>query len=221
MMMPLCLVTDRCRLSPDARTPRDQVLALAVWLEEAVTAGVDLVCIRERDVSARLLGELLRAVRSCAQGSRTRVVASDRVDVAVAEGVDGVHLRGDGPPVARARSLGPSGWLVGRSVHGMGEARLHADADYLFFGSVFPSGPKPGRGLAALQTVVAASSAPVLAVGGITAERARQCLAAGASGVAAIGLFLPPGRTARALGITAAAQALRAAIDHASRGHLQ
>jgi thiamine-phosphate pyrophosphorylase len=218
--MTLCLVTDRRQLSPGARTIRDEALALTRWLEDAVPARLDLIQIRERDLPGRLLGEVVRSVAGMTAGTPTRVVVNDRADVAVAAGGDGVHLRGDGPPVERVRRhvrradrqvrQDRPGFTIGRSVHSGAEAAEHRGADYLLFGAVFSSGAKPGQGLAALRGVIDAATAPVLAIGGLTVERAAQCRAAGAAGVAAIGLFLPPGRAAGAMGITAAAAALRA-----------
>lgn len=222
--MTICLVTDRRQLSPDARTPREEVTALASWLEEAVSAGVDLVHLREGDLPAHLLCELVRAVTAAARGSGTRVVVNDRADVALAAGCDGVHLRGDGPPVARVRALEArrdATWLVGRSVHTIEEARAHADADYLLFGAVFASGPKPGRGVDALRHVVKAVPGDVFAIGGVTVSRAAACMAAGAAGVAAIRLFLPPGRAVDAVGIATGVAQLRVAFDAAATGHLQ
>lgn len=216
--MTVCVVTDRRQLSPDARTPRDEALALTRWLEDAVPAGIDLIQLRERDLPARLLADVARAVSRLAAGSATRVVVNDRADVAVAARCDGVHLRGDGPDVARVRAMAPEGrgsrpWMVGRSVHSRAEAQAHSEAHYLVFGAVFPSGPKSGRGLESLRAVVASTTAPVLAIGGLTAARAAACVAAGAAGVAAIGLFLPPGRAVGALGIAAGAAAVRRAVD--------
>lgn len=217
--MTICLVTDRRQLSPGARTKREQVSALIRWLDEAVSAGVDLIQLRERDLPTELLRELAGAVQAAAAGSNTRVVVNDRADVAIAARCDGVHLRGDGPPVERARALGDkmaSAWLVGRSIHSADEARMHASADYLLFGAVFESGSKPGLGLDALGQAVTASaragSAHVIAIGGMTVPRAAECMAAGAAGVAAIRLFLPPGTTEGALGLTAAVDQLRGAI---------
>jgi len=220
--MTLCLVTDRHQLDPGARTERDQALSLSRWLDEAVEAGIDLIQLRERDLPARLLCDVARAVAAAASGSRTRVVVNDRADVAIAAGCDGVHLPGDAPPVERVRALAATPWLVGRSVHSSDEARIHADADYLVFGSVYESGPKPARGLDALRAVVTdAGPVPVIAIGGVTVPRVAECLAAGAAGVAAIRLFLPPGRAPGALGIAAGAAALRGAFDRAATGHLQ
>jgi thiamine-phosphate pyrophosphorylase len=228
----ICLVTDRRQLSPGARTVRDEVSSLIAWLEEAIAAGVDLIHLRERDLPARLLSEAARTVTAAAAGSRMRVVVNDRADVARACGCDGVHLRGDGPPVARVRALARSGSVarsgsqdrvvtIGRSVHSVAEAQAHADADYLVFGAVFDSGPKRGLGLGALRAAVTTVAVPVYAIGGMTIDRATQCVAAGASGVAAIRLFLPPHRADGALGVAEATRQLRAAFDAAATGHLQ
>lgn len=220
--MTLCLVTDRHQLDPAARTERDCALTMARWLEEAVAAGIDVIQLREPDLPARQLCDLARTVAGIASGTRTRVVVNDRADVALASGCAGVHLPGDAPPVARVRGLSAPTWLVGRSVHSADEAVANADADYVLFGAVYESGPKPGRGLDALRAVVTAvGSVPVLAIGGVTVPRAAECMTAGASGVAAIRLFLPPGRATGALGIAAGAAALRGAFDRAATGHLQ
>ncbi|HUR19453.1 MAG TPA: hypothetical protein VMZ90_01510, partial [Vicinamibacterales bacterium] len=77
-----------------------------------------------------------------------------------------------------------------------------------------------GLGLAALRDATAISRG-VLAIGGITIARAPECIAAGASGVAAIRLFLPPGRAEGARGVAEATRQLRAAFDDAATGHLQ
>ena len=74
------------------------------------------------------------------------MLVNDRADVAIAAGADGVHLRADGPPVARVRTLASRDWIVGRSVHSVAEARAASQdgADYLLFGTVFPAGSKAG-----------------------------------------------------------------------------
>jgi thiamine-phosphate pyrophosphorylase len=198
----LCLVTDRRQLAPDARTTAAEIAALERWLDDALSADFDLIQIRERDLDARDLSALTRRVLSNRGDRGPRIVVNDRADVALAAGADGVHLRGDGPPVETVRTLGPASWLVGRSVHTIDEVRAHAAADYLFFGTVFPSGSKgaaaPVQGLEALAEAVAASRAPMIAIGGITLDRAREAIALGAAGIAAIGAFLPPRRPVEA-----------------------
>jgi thiamine-phosphate diphosphorylase len=211
------LVTARTLLSPDARTVREEILALERWLDEAIVAGVDLVQVRERDLDVEILTGLVSRLVVRAQPTPTRIVVNEHAQVAIAAGADGVHLRADGPPTDRARTLRDAPWIVGRSVHPGDDLAAHRQADYLLFGTVFGGGSKPAAvpiaGLAALREAVAATTVPVVAIGGITPERARACVAAGAAGVAAISLYLPEGRAATALGPARAVQALRAAMD--------
>jgi len=172
---------------------RAELLALQAQLDDAMGAGIDLIQIRERDLdAATLLAFAAEVVRRAP--ATARIVVNDRADVAVASGAAGVHVRSDGPPAARVRSLGPPGWLVGRSVHAANEAAAASDADYLIFGTVFPSTSKPAQtvvaGLEGLRAACAAASTPVLAIGGIARGRVADCRRAGASGVAAIGAFL-------------------------------
>ena len=211
------LVTARKLLSPDARTVAAEILALDRWLDDAIAAGVDLIQIRERDLDPAELVDLVSRVVGRAASTPTRVVVNERADVAIAAGADGVHLRSDGPPVDRVRTLRATPWVVGRSVHrGDDLAPFHL-ADYLLFGAVFGGGSKPAAapvaGVAALQEAVMSTRVPVMAIGGITPERARECVAAGAAGVAAISLCLPAGRAASALGPARAVRELRAAMD--------
>jgi len=210
----VCLVTDRRRLSPDARTTVEEIRALERWLDEAIDL-VDLIQIRERDLAAPHLCALVTGVVGRVRGTRTAVVVNDRADVALAAGADGVHVRADGPPVDRLRPLGPPHWLIGRSVHSLPEVGPARSADYLIFGTVFPSASKPDRqsqGLERLNALTAAATVPILAIGGIDPARAAACRAAGAAGIAAIGVFLPDGREQGAMGITHAVEALRASM---------
>jgi thiamine-phosphate pyrophosphorylase len=181
----ICLVTDRTRL-PSSRTIVDQVRL-------AVDAGIDLVQIRERDLDGGVLARLVDAVLAVTRGSSTRVVVNDRLDVALACGADGVHLREDSIPVSAARRLAPSPFLVGRSVHSVEAARSSAGADYLIAGSIFPTASKGGApaslGLDGLRAIVHAAPAPVLAIGGVTLDKIDAIRATGAAGIAAIGLF--------------------------------
>jgi thiamine-phosphate diphosphorylase len=211
------LVTARRRLSPNARTVSEELSALERLLDEAIGAGADVIQVRERDLGTALLASFVTRLVARTRGTRTLVLVNDRADVAVAAGADGVHLRGDGPEVARVRALRAPPWIVGRSIHASDEARTHADADYFVFGSVYPGATKPAAGpvagLAELDAAVRAASAPVVAIGGITPERAGRAVAAGAAGVAAIGVFLPEGLAPGALGPARAVLALRAAMD--------
>jgi thiamine-phosphate pyrophosphorylase len=185
----ICLITDRRRLG-EAWEP-----ALIERVRAAARAGVHLIHVRERDLAG---GPIVRLTEQCVaavRGTRARVVVNDRVDVALAARAHGVHLRGDSMNAARIRRIAPAGFLIGRSVHSVEDAlavTATGAVDYLVFGSVFETGSKPGRGAAGLDALGAVSTAttvPVLAVGGISASRARSVARTGASGIAAIGLF--------------------------------
>ena len=193
----LCLVTDRRRLG-------GAVDAVVEQATEAIGSGIDLIQIRERDLGSAALAALVARVVEAARGSSTRVLVNDRLDIAIAVGAAGVHLRADSMPVAAARRLAPTPFLVGRSVHTVDEARAAGDADYLIAGTVFPSTSKPGAaswlGIEGLAAIVRAASVPVLGIGGTTLDRLDDLASAGAAGVAAIGMFIDvgtkPGRDA-------------------------
>jgi thiamine-phosphate pyrophosphorylase len=197
----LCLVTDRRRTDPV-----DQARA-------AAAAGIDFIQVRERDLEAAALAALVRAVLDATRGSGTRVLVNDRLDVALATGAHGVHLRADSFPVAAARHAGPPGFLVGRSVHSVDEAVGASGADYLVAGTVFPTASKPGQpmhlGAAGLERIVAATRTPVLAIGGVTLDTAAAIAGAGAAGIAAIGLY------AEARSLDDLARRLRSRFDSA------
>jgi len=89
----LCLVTDRHRRS------------VVEQCRDAVQAGVDLIQVRERDLEAAALSALVAELVRLTRATETRVVVNERLDVALACGADGVHLRGDSISAARARSM--------------------------------------------------------------------------------------------------------------------
>lgn len=183
----ICAITDGHLTSVDHA---------GLWLARvaaAAQAGAHLIQVRERGLDDRTLSAIVRRCREVVRGTSARVVVNDRLDVALACGADGVHLRSDSYSARRAREIAPRGFLVGRSIHTVAEAAAVGDgADYLIFGTVFPTSSKPGRtpvGTAALAAAVLATPVPVLAVGGVTADTAGAVARAGAAGVAAIGSF--------------------------------
>jgi thiamine-phosphate diphosphorylase len=193
----ICLVTDRRRLSPENDgQASDRLVELA---GEAAKAGVDLIQLRERDLEARDLTSLARRMVAAVDGTSTKIIVNDRADVALAAGAHGVHLRSDSIDAGSMRRLLPSDAIIGRSVHGPGDTADAARAgglDYLILGTLFPTASKDvTRALTTireLSAACAATSVPILAIGGLTLERAEEVAKAGAAGVAAIGLFLPP-----------------------------
>lgn len=183
------MITDRRRLGAGSDD------ALVERVAAAARAGVHLIQIRERDLDGRTLTRLVERCARAVRGTRARILVNDRVDVAIAGGAHGVHLRGDSVAAVRVRAIAPEAFVVGRSVHTIDEARDAArdgGLDYLLFGTVFETPSKPGTpagGTAMLAEVSGSTALPVLAVGGVTLERVPELARAGVAGVAAIGLF--------------------------------
>ena len=129
---------------------------------------------------------------------KTRLLINSRTDVALASGADGVHLRSDDIAPSEVREVwrrsGIGSPLIASSCHTLGEIQMAAGgeaADFVVFAPVFEkrvSPAVPPAGLEALRQACRASI-PVLALGGVTLENARQCLEVGAAGIAAIRLF--------------------------------
>ena len=181
----ICLVTDRQRTG----TEDDQVRLAGV----AAEAGVTLVHVRERDLDDRQLYDLTTRIVDAVRTTPAKVVVNDRVDVALGAGAHGVHLRADSFPAARVRRIVPGPFIIGRAVHSAAEAADAGDVDYVVMGTVFPTRSKRQgtalAGLAGLEAACRVSPVPVLAIGGVAADNLANVAAAGAAGIAAIGLF--------------------------------
>jgi thiamine-phosphate pyrophosphorylase len=206
----LCYVTDRHSLA--ASSAADTIEAevtrqLLGVIEATVTAGVNWIQIREKDMSGLECSLLVRhalqsATSSSADSSHpARILVNDRLDVALAERAGGVHLGAnslsvrDANRLREARSKLKPDFLLGVSCHSQAEAASAArdGADYLFFGPIFPTPSKaqhgPPQGPGRLAEVCRSVAIPVIAIGGITLANASLCLVAGAAGIAAIRLF--------------------------------
>lgn len=212
------LVTDRRRLGGPADF-EDARRCLRLQAQYAIDAGIDCIQVRERDLEARALADLTTELVQLTRRTDTRVVVNDRVDVALACGADGVHLRADSIPARAVRRIAPSGFLIGCSVHSVKEAVDSAGADYLIAGTVWPTLSKPEShlrlGLEGFRSIVTAVSLPVLAIGGVTAEHVAAVALAGGAGIAAIGLFTgrTPGTHCRAVPLTQTIGAIRQRFD--------
>lgn len=157
---------------------------------KAIKRGATIVQLRAPDLTAR---ELEHQANALVAKASVPVVVSSRCDVALAAGTAGVNLPERDISVAEARTL-MGQRLVGRSVHSI-ESAVTAEregADYVIFGPVWPSPSHPDekpQGARALADVARTVRIPVLAIGGVTSERAEECAKAGAAGYAAITLF--------------------------------
>ncbi len=166
----------------------------------AVEGGADAVQVREKDLADGELRELVMRVQQAVAG-RALVLVNGRPSVAAETGA-GLHLPADAPAPRQRFPV----W--GRSVHSPGEAgrRMEEGPGYLLVGHVFETDSKPGRpggGLGLVrETVEAADSLSVLAIGGIDERNAGAVIGAGAAGVAVRGAVLharEPGKAARSI----------------------
>jgi thiamine-phosphate pyrophosphorylase len=161
--------------------------------------GARIVQLRAKGVSDRVLFALAQEALGAARESSILFVVNDRPDVALMLRADGVHLGQDDLPPAEARRLLGADAIVGWSTHSLEQLDHAADepVDYVAFGPVFPTATKrdadPVVGLAALRAARARTVRPLVAIGGITADNARETAAAGADGLAVIsGLLAAP-----------------------------
>lgn len=183
----LYLISDRTQCAPHSLTDT---------LVQASRAGVRGIQIREKDLPPGDLFSLVREIRDALEPYHPALLVNDRADIARAADIAGVHLPETGLPPVVARQCLKAGSLVGASTHSVAGAQTAEErgADFITFGPVFftPSKAPYGEphGLDALEHVTRAVRLPVFAIGGITPDRARQCLNAGAHGVAVISAVL-------------------------------
>lgn len=179
-------------------TPDDPAFARVVeHVGRAAEAGIKLVQLREKQITARVLYELALACVAAVRGSGTRVLVNDRADIARAAGADGVHLTRSSLPARTIRETFGEELLIGVSAHDTDEARAARDgeADFATFSPVYATPSKahfdlPPVGVESLRAAAAALAPfPLVALGGVGVERASEVLRAGAAGVAGIRLF--------------------------------
>ena len=174
---------------------------LGAFVEAAVAGGVDVVQLREKELSDREALEALETAREATGRLGVPLVVNDRPDLAVLAGADFVHVGQDDLPVPSVRRFGVG---VGLSTHAREEID-RAEADYLGVGPVYATPTKAGRppvGLELVRYAAAHARAPWFAIGGIDETNVGEVVAAGAVRVAvvrAIGDAADPERAARAL----------------------
>jgi thiamine-phosphate pyrophosphorylase len=174
-----CLITDGTASHNEAAW----LAHVACWMER----GVDLIQIRERDLSARNLATLTRKVLALPNPQNTKILVNDRADVAIACGAHGVHLR-DGSP--GAEYFARPDFLVTVACHNIEQLPAILKADYVLLSPIFRGhSDEAVLGLKGLRGAALISPTPILALGGVTAGNELECFAAGAAGIAGIGYF--------------------------------
>jgi thiamine-phosphate pyrophosphorylase len=183
----LYLITDRHQTAGRPLLP---------LLDRALSAGVKAVQLREKDLDTRSLAELAGELLALTRKHGGLLFINDRVDLVLALGADGVHLRSNSMPIRAARRvLGPHR-LIGTSVHSVDEVlKAETDgADFAVLGPVYDTPSKRAYGdpigLRPLEEASRQSHIPVFAIGGISLPRVPEVRRAGARGVAIISAIL-------------------------------
>jgi len=158
-------------------------------LAEALLACTTVLQVRLKPATTATILAVSRMARELTRRRGALLVINDRVDVALAVGADAVHLGQDDLPLAAARAIAP-GLLIGISTHDLVQVAEAQHADYLGYGPVYPTSTKANpdavQGTVALAAAVQASKIPVIAIGGITADRAAEVARTGVAGACAI-----------------------------------
>jgi len=160
--------------------------------EKLIQAGVRLLQYRDKRASARELLSNSRTIAATARAANCTFLVNDRPDIAYLAGADGVHVGQEDLGVEQAREvIGAERW-VGVSTHNLEQFQQAAasSADYIAVGPIFPTSskanPDPVVGVEFVRRARALTSKPIVAIGGISLERAPEVIAAGADSIAVI-----------------------------------
>lgn len=195
----LYLVTDQADHYPHG---------LLSGVDAAVSGGASMVQYRATRGTKRELYDTALALHAMLVPRRVPLIINDHLDLVLAVGAEGLHLGQQDLPVTAARRLLGRGRLLGLSITAAGQLDEFdpKEVDYLGIGPVFPTNSKPDAapalGLESLAALKTRSSLPVVAIGGISLERAPAVFATGVAGIAvvsALSLTPDPAAAARAL----------------------
>ena len=167
-------------------------LSHAEQVERLAAGGATFIQLREKLASPRDFYQSAIEAMKVARRLGVQIIINDRVDIAIAVAADGAHLGQDDLPPERVRALLGNSRIIGYSTHNLKQA-LEADSapvDYIAVGPVFQTStkekPDPAVGLATLGEIKRRISKPLVAIGGITLDRAQEAVHAGADSLAII-----------------------------------
>jgi len=160
--------------------------------QELASTGVRLLQYRDKSATPRDLLKTCRELVSALKPYGSSLVVNDRPDIAVLSGAAGVHVGQEDLDPAQARAVVGENMWVGTSTHNLEQFRAAAasSADYIAIGPIFATtskaDPDPVVGLELIRQARPLTNKPIVAIGGITLERAASVVAAGADSVAVI-----------------------------------
>jgi len=180
-------------------TDRHQVLKKDLFLEtvnELLEAGIKMIQLREKDLSAAELYPLAKQIRAMTHKYNSLLIINDRIDLALAVHADGVHLGNHSLPIKISRKILGSKFLIGVSTHSATEVEFASQqgADFVTYGPVYftPSKEAYGKpvGVQSLQNICRNASIPIYALGGVKENNAKEILNTGAHGIAIISALI-------------------------------
>ena len=160
--------------------------------KKLLDAGARLFQYRSKTSSSRELLHTSQALCLTVRQHGGTFLVNDRADIAHLAGASGVHLGQNDLSVSAARKIVGNDCLIGLSTHDLRqfEAAVESSADYIAVGPIFPTSgkqnPDPVAGVDFIRTVRKLTAKPIVAIGGITLERTREVIEAGADSVAVI-----------------------------------
>ncbi len=185
--------------TPHTTAASEDFTGVLYLVETAVASRIDLLQIREKRLSARILYELAVRAAEFTKGSATKLLINDRADIAAAAGADGVHLTTSSLSTGVVRRAFGERMLIGVSTHSLEEASTarRNGADFVVFGPVFDTVSKreygAPLGIENLRTVSHEMAPfPVIALGGVAINNVADCIRAGAHGIAGIRMLNDP-----------------------------
>ncbi len=179
-------------LVTEESVPLDTLLTI---IQQAVDGGVDVVQLREKRSDGKLFYDKALAVKQMLSETNVPLIINDRVDVALAIGADGVHLGQSDLPLPAVKKIIPETMIVGISAATLEEATEaeRNGADYIGVGALFSTSSKQDATLlpeGMLEEICRQVSIPVIAIGGLTAERLKTLSNSGISGAAIVSAIM-------------------------------
>ena len=183
----LCLVAD-------AEAAKGRYLLNLI--EKSVNSGVTLVQLRAKELQTREFLQLALQTAKLLKEKSIPLIINDRIDIALACGAEGVHLGQEDIPLPYARKILGKKKRIGISVNTVNEAEEaeKGGADYLGVGPVYYTPSKRDLkailGPSGLKVIREKVKIPILAIGGINAENAREVMSCGVDGIAVISALM-------------------------------
>jgi thiamine-phosphate pyrophosphorylase len=173
----------------DSSLPAERIVPFA---EALARAGVELIQLRLKPASSATVFRHTQEMLDVLKPMGVRLIVNDRPDIAAITGAGGVHVGQDDLPVEAARQICARPQWVGVSTHNVDQLREadRTSADYIAVGPIFPTAskgnPDPVVGVEFVRAARQLTRKPLVAIGGITADRAEEVYRAGADSLAVI-----------------------------------